>query len=152
MKYEGDKYVKHFSCWNQLLVMIFGQLSNRNSLRDLTNTISAHSNKSYHLGFGKSITRSNLSKANEKRNPKIFEDFAYHMFDIARKKRIVKDWNWRESVCFWFLPKSIQKNFAGLFTMLNPLHICLLHFTETLVFKFSNIKCNVIISVIKIWL
>ena len=92
MKYEGDKYVKHFSCWNQLLVMIFGQLSNRNSLRDLTNTISAHSNKSYHLGFGKSITRSNLSKANEKRNPKIFEDFAYHMFDIARKKRIVKDW------------------------------------------------------------
>lgn len=91
MKYEGDKYVKHFSCWNQLLVMMFGQLSNRNSLRDLTNTVSAHSNKSYHLGFGKSITRSNLSKANEKRDPKIFEDFAYHMIGIARKKRIVKD-------------------------------------------------------------
>src|SRR5690554_1369415 len=48
MKYEGDKYVKHFSCWNQLLVMMFGQLSNRNSLRDLTNTVSAHSNKSYY--------------------------------------------------------------------------------------------------------
>ena len=84
-KYEGDKYVKHFSCWNQLLVMMFGQLSNRNSLRDLTNTVSAHSNKSYHLGFGKSITRSYLSKANEKRDPKIFEDFAYHMIGIARK-------------------------------------------------------------------
>ena len=91
MKYEGDKYVKHFSCWNQLLVMMFGQLSNRNSLRDLTSTISAHSNKSYHLGFGKSITRSNLSKANERRDPKIFEDFAYYMIDIARRKRIVKD-------------------------------------------------------------
>ncbi len=36
MKYEGDKYVKHFTCWNQLLVMMFGQLSNRDSLRDLT--------------------------------------------------------------------------------------------------------------------
>src|SRR5574344_711237 len=79
MKYEGNKYVKHFTCWNQLLVMMFGQLSNRNSLRDLTNTVSAHSNKSYHLGFGKSITRSYLSKANEKRDPKIFEDFAYHI-------------------------------------------------------------------------
>ena len=34
-KYSGDKYVKHFSCWNQLLVMMFGQLTNRDSLRDL---------------------------------------------------------------------------------------------------------------------
>ena len=50
MKYEGNKYVKHFTCWNQLLVMMFGQLSNRDSLRDLTNTVSAHSNKAYHLG------------------------------------------------------------------------------------------------------
>lgn len=64
MKYKGDKYVKHFSCWNELLVMMFGQLSNHNSLLDLKSTISAHSDKSYHLGFGKSITRSNLSKAN----------------------------------------------------------------------------------------
>jgi len=91
MKYEGDKYVKHFTCWNQLLVMMFGQLSNRDSLRDLTNTITAHSNKVYHLGFGNKVTRSNLSKANEKREPKIFEDFAYRMIDIARKRRITKD-------------------------------------------------------------
>ena len=34
-KYGGDKYVKSFSCWNQLAVMMFGQLSNRESLRDL---------------------------------------------------------------------------------------------------------------------
>ena len=33
-KYHGDKYVKHFTCWNQLLVLMFGQLSNRESLRD----------------------------------------------------------------------------------------------------------------------
>jgi hypothetical protein len=49
--------------------------------------INAHSQKSYHLGFGKSVTRSNLAKANEKRNCKIFEEFAYHLIDIARKKR-----------------------------------------------------------------
>ena len=91
MKYEGNKYVKHFTCWNQLLVMMFGQLSNRDSLRDLTNTVSAHTNKAYHLGFGKNVTRSNLAKVNERREPRIFEEFAYHMIDIARKKRINKD-------------------------------------------------------------
>ena len=91
MKYEGNKYVKHFTCWNQLLVMMFGQLSNRDSLRDLTSTISAHSNKVYHLGFGKNVTRSNLAKVNERREPRIFDEFAYHMIDIARKKRIDKD-------------------------------------------------------------
>lgn len=57
----------------------------------MTSTISAHSNKSYHLGFGNSISRSNLSKANESWDPKTFKDFAYHMIDIARRKRIVKD-------------------------------------------------------------
>lgn len=91
MKYEGNKYVKHFTCWNQLLVMIFGQLSNRDSLCDLTSTISAHSNKTYHLGFGKNVTRSNLAKTNERREPRIFEEFAYHMIDLARKRRLDRD-------------------------------------------------------------
>lgn len=91
MKYEENKYVQHFTCWNQLLVMMFGQLSIRDSLRDLTSTIAAHTNKTYHLGFGKNVTRSNLSKANEVRNPQIFEDFAYHMIEVARKKRINTD-------------------------------------------------------------
>lgn len=85
-KYNGNKYVKHFTCWNQLLCMVFGQLTNRNSLRNLVVIIEAHRSKSYHLGFGKSISKSNLSKANEKRNSKIFEEFAYHLIDIAQSK------------------------------------------------------------------
>jgi hypothetical protein len=85
-KYTGNKYVRHFTCWNQMLCIIFGQLSNRDSLRDLVMAIEAHNQKSYHLGFGKSVTRSNLAKANENRNYKIFEEFAYTMVDIARKK------------------------------------------------------------------
>lgn len=84
-KYVGNRYVKHFSCWNQLLCMLFGQLTTRDSLRDLIVALDAHSSKSYHLGFGKSVTRSNLSKANESRNSKIFEEFAYHLIAIARK-------------------------------------------------------------------
>ena len=86
-KYDGDKYVKSFTCWNQLLMMMFGQLTNRESLRDLIVATEAHSGKLYHLGMGKSVTRSNLSKANEQRDFRIFEEFAYYMIDEARRKR-----------------------------------------------------------------
>ena len=41
-KYDGNRYVKHFTCWNQLLAMMFGQLSNRESLRDLIVALEAH--------------------------------------------------------------------------------------------------------------
>jgi hypothetical protein len=85
-KYDGNKKVRHFTCWNQLLSMIFGQLSSRDSLRDLIIVIEAHQSKSYHLGFGKNVTRSNLAKANENRNYKIFEDFANHLILIAQEK------------------------------------------------------------------
>ncbi len=86
LKYSGNRYTKHFTCWNQLLCLIFGQLTNRDSLRDLIVAINAHSNKTYHLGLGKGVSRSNLAKANEKRDSKIFEEFAYHMIGVARKK------------------------------------------------------------------
>ena len=85
-KYLGNKSVKHFTCWNQLLCMVFGQISARESLRDLIIVIEAHQSKSYHLGFGKNVTRSNLSKANETRNFKIFEEFANHLIAVAQNK------------------------------------------------------------------
>ena len=86
-KYEGDKYIKSYSCWNQLLTMMVGQLANRESLRDLVVVLEAHSGKLYHPDMGKSVTRSNLAKANEQRNRRIFEEFAYYMIGEARKRR-----------------------------------------------------------------
>jgi hypothetical protein len=92
MKYQGDKYIKVFSCWNQLLIMMYGQLSGCESLRELICIITAHNQKSYHLGFGKSlITRSNLAKANANRDCKIYEEFAYKMISIAQGKRINRE-------------------------------------------------------------
>lgn len=85
-KYEGDKYIKSYTCWNQLLTMMFGQLSNQESLRDLIVAMEAHAGKLYHLRIGKSVTRSNLSKANEQRNYRIFEEYATFMIAEARKK------------------------------------------------------------------
>ena len=84
LKYAGNKWVKHFTCWNQLMCMMFGQLSGRESLRDLLITVSAHPNKYYHLGFGKNVSRTNLSLANEQRDCCIYESFAYEMIAIAR--------------------------------------------------------------------
>lgn len=86
LKYEADKGVRHFSCWNQMLCLVFGHLSSRESLRDLILIISAHSSKSYHLGLGKNVTRSNFAKANEKRSYKVFEEFSIHLIAMARKK------------------------------------------------------------------
>ena len=86
-KYEGNKYIKSFTCWNHLLVMLFGQISNRESMRDLITTLNAHKPKFNHLGFGKSISLSNLSKANEVREIRIFEDLANLMIKTARDKR-----------------------------------------------------------------
>jgi hypothetical protein len=82
--YDGNKWVKHFTCWNQMLCMIFGQLSSRDSLRDLIVTLEAHSTKYYHLGCGKNVSRSNLANANEKRDCRVFEMFAYEMIALAR--------------------------------------------------------------------
>jgi len=57
--------------------MVFGQLTSRESMRDLMLSLDAHQPKYYHLGLGKTITRKNLGKANEKRSYGIFEEFAY---------------------------------------------------------------------------
>jgi len=84
-KYDGDKGIRDFSCWNQMLCMIFGQLSGRESLRDLIVVLTAHKSKSYHLGFGRGVHLPTLAKANARRNYKIYEDFASYMIGYARR-------------------------------------------------------------------
>jgi len=86
-KYAGDKYVKHFTCWNQLLALMFGQLSNRESLRDLIVALEAHYSKCYHLGMGRNVSRSSLARANQDRDYHIFEEYAYYLVSEARQKR-----------------------------------------------------------------
>ena len=86
-RYSGDKYVKHFSGWNQLFALMFGQLSNRDSLRDLIVALDAHHSKYYHLGMGKNVSKSSLARANQDRNYRIFEEYAYYLVNQAREKR-----------------------------------------------------------------
>lgn len=87
IKYQGDRYVKHFTCWNQLLALMFGQLANRESLRDLIVALDAHRSKCYHLGMGKNVSKSSMARANQDRDYRIFEEFAYLLVSEARQKR-----------------------------------------------------------------
>ena len=84
-KHLGNHYVKHFTCWNQMLCMMFGQLGNCESLSSLTLCIEAHKFKAYHLGLGVGISKNNLAKANESRNWQIYSEFAYVLIARARK-------------------------------------------------------------------
>ena len=88
-KYGGNRYVKNFTCWNQLLALMLGQLSNRESLRDLVVALEAHRSKRYHLGLGrKPIAKTTFATANQNRDYRIFEEFAFFMMEQARQKRV----------------------------------------------------------------
>lgn len=89
-KYDGNKKIRTFTCCNQMLCMIFGQLTARDSMRDLMLSLEAHNTKYYHLGLGKSVTRTNLGKANRNRDYRIYEDFAYVLIEEARNS-VYKD-------------------------------------------------------------
>lgn len=89
-KYDGNKKIRTFTCWNQMLCMIFGQLTARDSMRDLMLSLEAHNKKYYHLGLGKSVTRTNLGKANRNRDYRIYEEFAYVLIEEARNS-VYKD-------------------------------------------------------------
>ena len=88
-KYNGDKYVKHLTCWNQFLAMMFGQLSNRESLRDLIVALDAHHSKCYHLGMGKNVSKSSLARANQDRDFRIFKEFTFYLVSEVQRKSCV---------------------------------------------------------------
>ncbi len=83
-KYSGNYRVRNFSCWHQFLSLSFGQLTHRESLRDLVICLQAHQSKLYHLGLNKGISRTTLADANEQRDWRIYADFAQVLIQKAR--------------------------------------------------------------------
>jgi len=75
-RYQGDHKVKSFSCREFFLVMVFTQITGRESLSSTALCLNALPSQRYHLGIRSKITKSNLAHANNKRNWKIFFDFA----------------------------------------------------------------------------
>lgn len=83
-QYEGDRRVRNFSCWDQFLCMAFAQLTYRESLRDIEACLRAKKNKLYHLGIRGKVSRSTIADANDKRNWRIYQDFAMVLINQAR--------------------------------------------------------------------
>ena len=83
-RYEGDKYTKRFSCWQQLIVHLFAQSRRLDSLRDIQTTLRSHRSKWYHLGL-ESVAKSTLADANTSRNASIFRDVFYALLEKCRE-------------------------------------------------------------------
>jgi uncharacterized protein DUF4372 len=83
-RYQGNRYVKDFSCWDQSLCLAFAQLTYRESLRDIEACLRAQQPKLYHMGFRGQVSRNTLAHANERRDWRIYADFAQVLIAAAR--------------------------------------------------------------------
>jgi len=84
-RYQGEHHIRSFSCFDQFLCMAFAQLSYRESLRDIEICLRARQPKLYHSGFRGKVSRSTLADANEKRDWRIYADFAHVLIGMARE-------------------------------------------------------------------
>ena len=90
-RYQGNYYFKTFSCLDQFLCMSFAQLTYRESLRDIEACLRSMKNKLYHMGIRGKVSRSTLVDANEKRDWRIYADFAQVLIHTARDLYIDED-------------------------------------------------------------
>jgi len=84
-KYNGNYKLKDFSCWKQFLCLAFGQLTHRESMSDTVLCLSLNADKLYHLGVGRIVHKSTISRANEVRDWRIFEDFGIKLIEQANQ-------------------------------------------------------------------
>jgi len=82
-RYQGNKGVRDLDCWNQFLQLLFGQITGRKGLRDICTCLKAHQSSLYHLGIRQSVDFSSLSRANEKRDSRIFSDFGQYLIKLV---------------------------------------------------------------------
>jgi DDE family transposase/uncharacterized protein DUF4372 len=83
-KYNGNYRVRDLKCWPQFLCMMFGQLTYRESVRDIINCLEAHKSKVYHLGIIKVVSATTLTRANENRDWQIWSNLALYLIEVAR--------------------------------------------------------------------
>jgi hypothetical protein len=88
-RYDGNRRIRSFSCWDQFLCMAFGQLTGRESLRDTVTCLRALGGRLYHAGIRGRVSRSTLADANESRDWRIYGDFAAVL--IARARELYRD-------------------------------------------------------------
>ncbi len=84
-RHKGDHRIRTLSCWDQLIALLFGQFSGRQSLRDLEDSFNSKQAHHYHLGT-RAIRRSSLSDANHKRPVAIFQETFFYLLEKVRSQ------------------------------------------------------------------
>jgi hypothetical protein len=84
-RYHGNRRVRGFSCMDQLLCMLFAQLTGRSSLRETVTVLQALGPRRYHCGIRGTVARSTMADANERRDYRIFRDTALAMIHTTRR-------------------------------------------------------------------
>jgi hypothetical protein len=84
-RYHAEQKVRHFSCRQQLICMIFAQLTWREGLRDIEACLNAKPQCLYHLGFRQPVARSTLAEANENRDWRMWQDLTQGLIAKARR-------------------------------------------------------------------
>ena len=106
-RYKGDHRVRELNCWNQFIQLFFGQLTSRNSLRDICLCLKAHKNKLYHLGIKQNVhTNGAIVRVSADRHG--WRKEQYH-HECCKNKSL-----------FHFLTSSVKKFDSGkLFSLVN---------------------------------
>lgn len=84
-RYDGDHRIRTLPCADHFRILAFAQLTYRESLRDIEACLSAQSAKLYHMGIRSTVKRSTLADANERRDWRIYAEFAHRLIAQARK-------------------------------------------------------------------
>ena len=83
-QYHGNRHAKDLTSYNQLLHLLFGQVTGCGSLRDICLCLEAHGQILYHLGFRNTVSQSSLSRANENRDYRIYEGLGTYLIGVVR--------------------------------------------------------------------
>jgi len=82
--HRAEHAAKGFACWDQFVSMLFCQLAQAKSLREICGGLASCVGKLQHLGVGRSPKRSTLAYANEHRPWELYQTVFYQLLDTCR--------------------------------------------------------------------
>ena len=102
-RHDGNYEVKSFKCWDQFICIMFAQLTQRESLRDIEIYLRSFKSKLYHCGIKNRVSKSTLAYANDNRSWEIYQDFAKILIKEAQSLYFDEPFGGRSkkfSLCF----------------------------------------------------
>ena len=106
MKHNGDKRKQSFDSWAHFVSMIFCQLAQANSLREICGGLKTCGGKLNHLGVESAPTKSNLSYANAHRSPKMFGDIFHMLLGHCHAIAPRHEFSFPKKLLFWTYSSS----------------------------------------------